>query len=322
MDDVHDRGDGRGPAKPRWIEAAVLALAAAAALALLLVRGPFSSPARPAPHATPRRLAVAVAPDLAPGLDPRALAPVVRHVEREASVDLELATSASALDAVEALHDDRAAIAVLPALACAQAPELDRGVRLLAAHAVDGEVVTRTALVVRRGDEGPDALRDLHGALCATSESGPALIARLWLRSREIDPAVVFSGAPHVSRDELAALADLDARRCDAAAVGEGAMRAAPAARSGRLRVLAWTGQVPQGCWAAGGDLEASIAQSVAAALLGFDPETDGLRSRVTGFIEPDASTFRAIRLAAQLEGQLRPQLPSKTARRVATPPR
>jgi ABC-type phosphate/phosphonate transport system substrate-binding protein len=320
VDETRDRADEQRPARPRWIEATTLAVAAVAALVLLLVRGPFTS-ARPAAHATPPRLAVAVAPDLAPGLDLRALAPVVRHLEREASVDLELARSESALAAVEALLDDRAAIAVLPALACAQATELDHDVWLLAAQAVDGEVVTRTALVVRQGDDDAGTLRGR--TLCATgtaSSSGPTLLARLWLRNRELDPAVVFSATPHASHGELGALADLDARRCDVAAVSEFALRAAPAARAGRLRVMAWTGQVPQGCWASGGSLDSAIAQSVAGALIGFDPAADGLRSRVTGFVEPDSSTFRAIRLAAQLEGQLRPQLSSKIASQGAPP--
>jgi ABC-type phosphate/phosphonate transport system substrate-binding protein len=322
VDDARDQADERRPARPRWIEAAGLALVAAAALGVLLVRGPFASSARHAPRAAPRRIAVTVAPDPAPGLDPQALAPVARHVEREALVDLELAASPSALAAVEALLDDRAAIAVLPALACVQAVELDRDVRLLAALAVDGAAVARTALVVRRGDEGVAALRGR--TLCAADvpgSSGPALLARLWLRSRDIDPASAFSVTPHASDGELGALADLDARRCDVAAVGEGALHAAPAARAGRLDRLAWTGRVPLGCWAASGGLDGSIAQSVAAALLEFDPEIDGVRSRITGFVEPDASTFRAIRLAAQLDGQLRPQLPSRAGSEDEPPP-
>jgi ABC-type phosphate/phosphonate transport system substrate-binding protein len=311
VDSTSERADEGRPPGYRWAEAAALAIVAAVVLAIVLARGPFTtaqvSPAQLAAARAPRRIAVVAAPDAWPGLGPGELAPVARHLERAVEVDLELARSESALHAVEALIDGRASLAVLPALACVQAAELDREVRLLAAPALDGAVSTRTALVARRADE--DA--GLQGrTLCAASpSSAAALLARLWLRGRGLDPARAIGGV-RSSGGDLEALADLDERRCDVAAVGEIALRAAPTERAGRLRVMAWTGAIPQGCWAGARGLGAALAQSIATALANFDPGTARPAPRLTGYSEADASTFRAVRIAAQMEGQLRPQLP------------
>jgi ABC-type phosphate/phosphonate transport system substrate-binding protein len=116
-----------------------------------------------------------------------------------------------------------------------------------------------------------------------------------------------------LSGDHLAAMRDLSARRCDAAAVYSGAYLSArqQGIRAGAMRVLAVTGRVPQDVVAAAPSVPAAEVQRLRELLLGFEPQRDigaariGAVLGISGFAPYEGDEFDRIRAAAEREGML-----------------
>ncbi len=313
---------GSGVSKVR---AAILIAVFAAGFAAMAVLGPFSRPseavdaAEDAGAAPRQRVAVAVAPSWGPEVLPGELEPVARYLGRELEIDVELTQAASYREAAEAVVTDRAGVGVLPALSWVQAAERSRGLRLLAIQSFESSFSTDAVLVVRAGDEptDPSGLRGREVCFVDPDSASGHLLARSWARSQGRDPETFF-GEVHWSGDHLAALRDLDAGRCDVAAVSGVALEAVaehgPARE--RFRVAAITGHLPLAAWAGAPGLDDHLARAISDALEAFAPAEDmgreqvGRTLRIEGFRNGDRSSYRAVWVAAQLEGMLRPSPP------------
>jgi len=116
-----------------------------------------------------------------------------------------------------------------------------------------------------------------------------------------------------LSGEHLAAMRDLSAKRCDAAAVYSGAYLSAnqQGIRVGSMRVLAVTGRVPQDVVVAAPGVPAAQVARLREWLLDFKPQRDiqapriGTVLGISGFGRYDASEFDRIREAAEREGML-----------------
>jgi phosphonate transport system substrate-binding protein len=175
----------------------------------------------------------------------------------------------------------------------------------------DGSRASDGYLMVR--DDSPlTSAADLRGhKVChvdRTSTTG-FLLPRIWMRKAGLDPDTDVSMV--ISGDHLAALRDLAAGKCDAAAVYSGAFLSArkDGIAVGQLRILAITGRVPQDTLVASPNLPAEVVAKLRDALLGFEPKRDVDAGRVgevlgiSGFAAFEPEEFDTIREAARQEG-------------------
>jgi ABC-type phosphate/phosphonate transport system substrate-binding protein len=287
-----------------------------------MVQGPFRPVARDsAPGSTqrpagaaPLRIVAALGRDTE--TIARELAPLRAHLERELRLDVAIDGVRQGSAAAEALVRGDVDVAVLPALSCVQVEEWARA-RLIAIQSYEAAYGADAVLVVRAETRLASAALLRGRRLCSAdpSSSTEHLTARSWLRSQGLDPREVFS-AERASPDQRQALSDLAAGLCDVAAASETEARRA-IARTNGLQILARTGHVPGPCWAASPHLDERTVHSLGLALERFEPPRDarvrwlGDELRIGGFRPADGSTYRAVRLAARLEGLLvRPQAP------------
>lgn len=300
--------------------ALVLGVTLVAGLGSLLALGPFRGGAEVPANggATPEgeRLALVAGPISGPEVLSEELWPIVRYLERELGVTIELSPPRSSSEVMESLAGGDGQIAILPSLAWVQAREQQRGVRLLAIQSRDGACTCDTVLVGRRGE----ALRhpsQIRGRRICTAEAQSAsgdLLARSWARSLGERPDELW-GEVRRSGDPLSALRDLLAGRCDLAAVEETTIREAEVQglEASAFEVMVTTGRVPNPAWIGSHRLDEGLARAISSALTAFDPDEEiglpwvGRTLRIDGFRGGDGSSYRAVWVAAQLEGVLRP---------------
>ena len=315
-------GPGRGGSGRRLVVGGTIAVVLGAGLVIGAVAGPFGAEARdPGGRAAREVAAAATAPPLrvvvALGLEPevasRDVAGLVAHLRRSLGVEVRVEHLSTNDEAILALLGRRAEAALLPALGCVQASERDSSVRLLALLGRAGSFAEDGVLVVRE-ENGPRSADELRGrSLCYPGRGSTTgyLAGRGWLRSHGLEPDRDL-GPPRVSDGHLAALRDLSRGLCDAAATSAAVFEAAR--RSGRgagsLRILARTARVPTPCAVGAPGLDERAARAVRESLLDFEPEgaaAPGSLLPLTGARAASRSSFRAVRLAARLEGLLRP---------------
>jgi ABC-type phosphate/phosphonate transport system substrate-binding protein len=296
--------------RPRWLEASLLALLLAALLVTLSVYGPFRD--RPTPEVegvTLQRdggpvVRFSLAPMYATKARREELGLLLHSVDRLISIRSKLVALESTDVGVELVTKGQTDVAILPPLGCVQARERERSVRLLAVENTDGRAAD-TGLLVTRSADGLSSPGQLRGKrLCAVdplSSSGYGM-ARLWLRNRGLDPDELFDDQ-RFTRTHAAALEALSRGECDVASVSETALAARGNGDDATaLTTLARTGVVPFACWIASPSLNDQLARNIGQALTIIN--LDG--PRITGFAQADSSTFRAVRIAAQLDGLLR----------------
>ncbi|MCC6521504.1 MAG: PhnD/SsuA/transferrin family substrate-binding protein [Polyangiaceae bacterium] len=319
----------RSPEAPRptrrrlWL-AAVLAVAVAGlVIAIVSVTGtrrdepaarhgaPAAASSQLPPAGPPLRFVVA--PTVKAEVIESELGPFLGWLGRTLDRPIELAIADSYEHTGELLASDRADFGLLPPLLLVATLAREPRLQPLAVRLFDGSRASDGYLLIR-DDASLAAASDLRGrSICyvdRTSTTG-YLLPRIWMRQAGLDPDKDVAAV--VSGDHLAAMRDLGARKCDAAAVYSGAYLTASkdGIAVGRLRVMAITGHVPQDAMVAAPGLPAAEVKRLRDALLGFEPQRDidagriGEMLGISGFAEYQATEFDTIRKAAEHEGLL-----------------
>lgn len=317
------------PTRLRWLESSILLIVLAAILTPLAIYGPFHEREEPQPGqsqpATTRRAKVDIA--LSPVYDKavrrRDIRPVLRYLDDKLLIQTRPRRFSTTKAAIKAVVDDSVHIAILPALACAQARHAEPSLKLLVSELRTGHATTKAVVVVPR-DSPHQRVQDLRGQpVCLVDPSSMSgdLLLHLWLRSRGLRPDRFFSERLYSGSHRLA-LRNLRAGRCAAAAVSQSALSVfTDRAAEAPFRSLAITGHAPAGCWIASSSLSAPLAESIELALLNVDDElhTESRSNQrwISGFQLAEPSTYRAVEVAGRLGGRLRLDL-SATPRRSA----
>lgn len=309
----------------RWLPIGALLGGAAAAVAIFfgarLLPDPTPSPSTsasspapplPAPPSGPA-LHFAVAPTVDPAVLRKELAPFMAWLGHRVGRPVELSIPASYDDTGTALATGRAELALLPPLLFVRASAREPRLQPLAVRLFDGSRASDGYMLVR--DESKIARpEDLRGhRVCYVDKASTTgfLLPRIWLRKANLVPDKDVDAL--VSGDHIAAMRDLIAAKCDAAAVYSGAFLTArqEGIAVGKLRVLAITGRVPQDVMVAAPDVAPSDIDKLREALLGFEPHRDIDAGRIgevlgiTGFAPLQVSELELIRQAAEAEGLL-----------------
>ncbi|MBI4950479.1 MAG: PhnD/SsuA/transferrin family substrate-binding protein [Myxococcales bacterium] len=314
------------PARRRFWLAAALAVAVAGIVVVLATRRGEESAARYAdaaaassqlPPAGPP-LRFVVAPTVKAEVIESELGPFLAWLGQKLDRPIELAIADSYEHTGELLASDRADFGLLPPLLLVATLAREPRLQPLAVRLFDGSRASDGYLLIR--DDAPLAQpKDLRGrSICyvdRTSTTG-YLLPRIWMRQAGLDPDKDVTAV--VSGDHLAAMRDLGAGKCDAAAVYSGAYLTASkdGIAVGRLRVMAITGHVPQDAMVAAPGLPAAEVKRLRDALLGFEPQRDidagriGEMLGISGFAEYQAAEFDTIRKAAEHEGLLPSPMP------------
>ncbi len=155
-------------------------------------------------------------------------------------------------------------------------------------------------------------ITDLDGArFCFTNPDSTTgyFLPRAYMRQQGLDPDALI-GSVHWSTDHLQVMRDLINGQCDVAATYSDAFLTANrfGVSTGRLRVLALTGNVPQDVFAAGPGATKEDVRLIKDALLAFSPSQVvnaprlGENQRVTGFVEISPQLFDELRTLVELE--------------------
>ncbi|MEZ4302787.1 MAG: PhnD/SsuA/transferrin family substrate-binding protein, partial [Polyangiaceae bacterium] len=174
-------------------------------------------------------------------------------------------------------------------------------------RASDGYVLVRDDSKLLKAED----LRDKTICYVDRASTTGFLLPRIWMRKAKVIPDKDVRSV--ISGDHLAAMRDLAAGKCDAAAVYSGAYLTArqEGVAVGQLRVMAITGRVPQDVLVGAPTVSAGDMKALHEALLHFEPRRDidagaiGEVLGITGFAEIKDSEFDAIRDAAESEGLL-----------------
>lgn len=317
---AEERIDERSRPHFRWVEAIALAIVTFIAAYLLIVFGPFdesetSEEERAQAHQGHRAITIAVAPLMGVKVTHRELVPVAAYLSRTLSMDVDLSPSKTTEEALDRLVNNSTEVALLPALACVQAKERDKGIKLLVAQSFEHTTSADQLLVGRRSDESTE-LDTLQGRdLCfADQSSTPYLLARAWIRSHGHDPSTFFAHHRPCGT-ELEALRRLSngSADCDVAAISAPTLKVSSefGISSEHLEIVGRTGHVPLACWAAASRLDERISFNLVQALVSFEAQSAtgapmvGKSLRITVFRDVRSTTFRAVRIAAQLENWL-----------------
>lgn len=309
-----------GRSRFRWVEAIALTIVTVTSACILFVLGPFSESSSEEDgqllaEGQRRHITIAVAPLLGREVIPRELTPVAAYLSRALSADVDLSPTKTTEAAVDRLVNSSTDIAVLPALACVQAKEAEKSVRLIVVQSFEHATSTDRLLVARRSD-GLSELHRLQGQeLCYADRFSTAyLLARVWIRSRGRDPDTFF-GQHHACGNQLEALRRLSKSDagCHVAAISAPTLKVAPGLgiATDDIEVIARTGHVPHLCWAAAPRLNERLSFNLIQTLVSFEarPATGapmvGQSLRITTFRDVRSTTFRAVRIAAQLENWL-----------------
>ena len=306
------------PTSRRLPLAALIALAATAVAIFLAVRPPANTPSPPlstttsaaAPPTGPV-LHFGVPPTVAPTVLRSELAPFLVWLGRTLGRPVELVIAESYDNTGDMVASGRADVALLPPLLFVRAHALEPRLQPLAVRLFDGSRASDGYLLVR-DDSTLSQPADLRGhRICYVDRASTTgfLLPRIWLRKAGLTPDKDVQ--PVISGDHIAAMRDLAANKCDAAAVYSGAYLTArqEGIAVGRLRVLGITGRVPQDALVATPHMAPADLARLRTAILTFDPRRDIDAGRIgevlgiTGFAEFHTSEFDAIREAAQSEG-------------------
>ncbi len=308
----------RGASRRFWLVAAlaVAAVAVAVTFAVRLGRngaatGPLDPSSSPTSAPTGPPLRFVVAPTVESSVIRAELAPFLGWLGAALDRRVELVIAESYDLTGEMVAQDKADFALVPPLLFIRALAKEPRLQPLALRLFDGSRASDGYLLVR--DDGPlSAAADLRGhSICYVDKASTTgyLLPRIWMRKAGLAPdkdvVAVLSG------DHVAAMRDLAAGKCDAAAVYSGAYLTArqQGIAVGRLRVLAITGRVPQDALVAAPGMPEGEMKALRAALLRFDPQRDIDAGRIgdvlgiTGFAEFRWTEFDAIREAAEGEG-------------------
>ncbi len=298
---------------------ALLAVAlVVAVVAIAVVRGrettstppSGSSPGSPsAPSGPPLRFVAA--PTVQPDVLRSELAPFLQWLGATLHRPVELLLADSYDRTGQMLSQGGADVALMPPLLFVRAVASEPRLQPLAVRLFDGSRASDGYLLVR--DEGAlSQASDLRGhTICYVDKASTTgfLLPRIWMRKAGLAPDKDVNSV--MSGDHVAAMRDLAAGKCDAAAVYSGAYLTArqQGIAVGRLRVLAITGRVPQDALVASPNMPAAEVDALRSALLHFEPQRDIDAGRIgdvlgiTGFAEFRTSEFDSIREAAEGEG-------------------
>jgi serine/threonine-protein kinase len=311
----------RGTSRRLWraVASAVVAVVVAVVVILAARRGrettstpplgagsgaPLSAPAGP-----PLRLVVAPTVDAA--VIRSELAPFLRWLGATLDRPVDLVIADSYDQTGQMVSEGRADFALVPPLLFVRALASEPRLQPLAVRLFDGSRASDGYLLVR--DEGSLSMAsDLRGhSICYVDRASTTgyLLPRIWMRKAGLVPDTDVKAV--MSGDHVAAMRDLAAGKCDAAAVYSGAYLTArqQGIAVGRLRVLAVTGRVPQDALVAAPGMPEAEMKALRAALLRFEPQRDIDAGRIgdvlgiTGFAEFRTAEFDAIREAAEREG-------------------
>jgi phosphate/phosphite/phosphonate ABC transporter binding protein len=307
-----DRGASAPPRRSwswrRWalIVLAVFVVSTGAGLGLRLLRR-GSRPAGPPllfglPPAFPAEVANA---ELRPFLD---------YLEGRVGRRLELVVTDDYATLRTRLLEGELHLAILPHLQFVLARDQTRRLPVLAMETYEGSDSYQAYVMV--SEPAIQKLEDLRGRRICYVDRGSAsgyLIPRRHLRRQGLDPDQLFGGV-RFSGNHTAALRDLIAGRCDAAAVSSGALFSAPSmgVPTSRLRVLAITGQCPFDVVAAAPSLPEPVQQSLRRALREFRPQRHigrpiiGPTFRIDGFDDRKLPQLGEVEEAARAEGLIR----------------
>ena len=271
--------------------------------------GPSSAASARVPSGPPLRFVVA--PTVAAPVLRSELAPFLSWLGRALGRPVDLAIADSYDDTGDMVAAGRADFGLMPPLLLVRAQAREPRLQPLAVRLFDGSRASDGYLLVR-GDAPltqPTDLRDHRICYVDRASTTGFLLPRIWLRKAGLDPNKDVKAV--ISGDHIAAMRDLAAGKCDAAAVYSGAFLTArqEGIAVGRLRVMAITGRVPQDALVAAPGMSAEDVQRLRAALLGFEPNRDIDAGRIgevlgiTGFADFQTAEFNAIREAAESEG-------------------
>lgn len=252
-----------------------------------------------------------IAPTVEPDVILRELAPFEQWLEGELARPVEIHIAESYEDCGTRVAESRAEIGLLPPLLFVQTKTREPQLRALALRLYDGSRGSDGYLLVREDVKFKTAA-DLRGqAVCLVDRESTTgyLLPRVWMREAGIDPDVDVRTV--LSGDHLAAMRDLAAKKCDAAAVYSGAYLSArqQGIAVGTMRVAEITGRVPQDVIAASPDMPEADVARLRELLLRFDPQRDigapriGTVLGISGFAAYDAKEFDLIQRAAEREG-------------------
>jgi phosphate/phosphite/phosphonate ABC transporter binding protein len=308
-------------AAPRRLWLVVAAAVAAAAVAVPLALRPGRETTSTQPAGSPggsassspagRPLRFVVPHTVEPGVIRSELAPFLRWLGATLDRPIDLAIADSYDVTGQMVAESRADFALLPPLLFVRALASEPRLQPLALRLFDGSRASDGYLLVR--DDGPlSQASDLRGrSICYVDRSSTTgfLLPRVWMRKAGLAPDQDVRSV--LSGDHAAAMRDLAAGKCDAAAVYSGAYLTArqQGIAVGRLRVLAITGRVPQDAMVAAPAMPAEDVKALRAALLRFEPRRDidagsiGEVLGITGFADFRGAEFDAIVEAAEQEG-------------------
>ncbi len=256
-------------------------------------------------------LRFALAPTVEPDVMRRELEPFARWLGRQLGRPVEVVIADSYDQSAELVVSGRAHLGLLPPLLFVQTLAREPRLQPLALRLYHGSRASDGLLFVRDDAKFADAKGLVGRTICLVDRKSTTgfLLPRIWMRNAEIDPdkdvKTRFSG------DHLAAMRDLVAGKCDAAAVYSGARDAAQeqGISVGQMRLLTVTGRVPQDVLAATPDLPADLTDKLRKSLIAFEPKRDigapriGPVMGISGFAPIAAHEFDMIREAAEQEG-------------------
>ncbi|MFO0590765.1 MAG: PhnD/SsuA/transferrin family substrate-binding protein [Polyangiaceae bacterium] len=254
-----------------------------------------------------------VAPTVEAGVLKRELTPFVTWLGGQVGRPIELILADTYDHTGEMISEGRADFALMPPLLFVRSLAGEPRLQPLAVRLFDGSRASDGYLLVR-DDGNISQASDLHNhTICYVDKASTTgfLLPRIWMRKNGLTPDRDMKSI--VSGDHVAAMRDLLAGKCDAAAVYSGAFLTArnQGIAVGQLRVLVVTGRVPQDALVASPTLPKADVDALKGALLRFEPQRDLDAGRIgevldiTGFAEFRTTEFDAIREAADREGLL-----------------
>lgn len=235
------------------------------------------------------------------------------YLEREIGRRLPMTITKSYQDLSDQVVNGEVAFAMLPPYLYVQTKAKDPGIVPLAYKAFDGAKTSDGMLLVRM-DSDVESIADLKGeTFCFTNRNSTTgyLLPRLYIRKNGFDPDT-FIGAIHWSGDHLQVMRDLVEGKCNAAATYSGAFLSGSAVnvRTGRIRLFASTGTVPQDVIVAGAKVSKTDRERMKAALLKFDPQKEfglkllGETQRIESFLDASDSDYDTLREAIAAESK------------------
>lgn len=239
------------------------------------------------------------------------VAPLHKYLEGEIGRPLPIVVPESYDALSDALVAGETDFAVLPPLLYLKTREKDPEIKPLVFKAFDGATKSDGYILVRMESDF-NALADLEGkTFCLTNPSSTTgyLLPRAHIRQNGYDPDE-FIGKIHWSREHLQVMRDLLKEKCDAAATYSGALITGQEVeiKTGRLRTLAITGNIPQDVVAGGSHVSRHDREQLTRALIAFDPNTLlgqptlGETQRIESFLQASDADYQALEKAVRAE--------------------